>query len=206
MITKEQLSLSIPGILQVNLDKYYSHLCDTMTKYGILSPLRQASFISQVAHESNKFTAVVENLNYSAEGLLRIFAKYFNSDQAKTYARKPELIANRVYANRLGNKDEKSGDGWKNRGRGLIQVTGADNIAAFDKAVEANGAIITNPSLIEQPHYATLSAGWFWDMKKLNLVADTGNNKLVSFKVNGGYNGLEERMKYYDLAKKALGI
>ncbi len=180
-------------------DKVYDEIFDTATRFQLSSPDRMAHFLAQVAHESNNFAAKEENLNYSSEGLLRTFKKYFTAHEADQYARKPEQIASRVYANRMGNGDESSGDGWKYRGRGYIQLTGKDNYTAFDMAVPEN--IVENPIFVATK-YPLFSAGWFWNSKRLNGLADGGADQQVvadiTRKINGGYNGLEDRVnKFY---------
>jgi putative chitinase len=176
----------------------------TMLKYDITTPIRQAMFLSQLAHESGNFRYVVENLNYSAEGLQKVFGKYFpTAALAQQYARKPESIANRVYANRMGNGDEKSGDGWKYRGRGLIQLTGKDNYSAFSSQAKNNA--LTNPELVAEPEMAAMSAGWYWATNRLNQIADTGDVKAVTRRVNGGFNGLADRESKYNTLINVLG-
>lgn len=184
-------------IVPEHLQKFFSETCN---KYEINTKLRKAHFLSQIMHESNGFKAKEENLNYSAEGLLKIFPKYFpDKSIATTYARHPEAIASRVYANRLGNGDEGSREGWKYRGRGFVQITGKENYQKASKALSAD--FINNPELLSQDKYAMLSAGWFWDKTKLNLVADKGANedvvKAITKIVNGGFNGLEDRIKRF---------
>lgn len=172
-----------------------------MEKFAINTPTRLAHFLAQCAHESGNFKATRENLNYSAEGLMKTFSKYFKDvETAKKYERKAELIANRVYASRMGNGDESSGDGFKYRGRGYIQLTGKQNYTAFDKVVDED--ILANPDLVATK-YPMLSAAWFWDTRKLNTIADTGSSDAVvvnvTLKVNGGRNGLDDRIRKFKL-------
>jgi len=168
-------------------------------KFAIDNPLRLAHFLSQCAHESSGFKTVTENLNYGAQGLIVTFTKYFNAQSAEEYARKPEKIANRIYADRMGNGDEASGDGYKFRGRGYIQLTGHDNYAAFDKVVDDD--ILSNPDLVATK-YPLLSAAWFWNKVNLNPVTDLGSSLdviiKVTKKINGGTNGLEDRVKHFN--------
>jgi putative chitinase len=169
----------------------------TMLKRDINTPVRQAMFLSQLAHESGNFKFVVENLNYSADALRRVFGKYFPTEElANQYARQPERIANRVYASRMGNGDEASGDGWKYRGRGLIQLTGKNNYASF--SMQADNNALVEPDLVTQPELAVDSAGWFWTTNRLNQLADTGDVRAVSRRVNGGFNGLADREAKYN--------
>ena len=168
------------------------------TKYLKLSPIRAVHFFAQTAHETGNFSTFSENLNYSADGLIKIFAKYFPSNAlALGYARKPEQIANRVYANRMGNGDEKSGEGYKYRGRGAVQLTGKDNYKAFADYIK-KPEIMDTPNLVAED-YSFDSAIYFFDKNKLWDIADKGFSedtiKLLSKRINGGYNGLEDRLK-----------
>lgn len=168
------------------------------TKYLKLSPIRAVHFFAQTAHETGNFSTFSENLNYSADGLIKIFPKYFPANAlALGYARKPEQIANRVYANRMGNGDEKSGDGYKYRGRGAVQLTGKDNYKAFSDYIK-KPEIMDTPSLVAED-YSFDSAIYFFDKNKLWDIADKGFSddtiKLLSKRINGGYNGLEDRIK-----------
>lgn len=168
-------------------------------KFQINTPLRLAHFLAQCGHESGNFKAVNENLNYGAQGLLSIFKKYFPTEaKANEYARKPEKIANLVYGNRMGNGPETSGDGFKYRGRGYIQLTGKDNYAAFDKVVPEN--IVETPDLVASK-YPLLSAAWFWNSRGLNTLADKGATDAdvtaITKKVNGGTIGLPDRIKHF---------
>ena len=168
------------------------------TKYLKLSPIRAVHFFAQTAHETGNFSTFSENLNYSADGLIKIFSKYFPANAlALGYARKPEQIANRVYANRMGNGDEKSGDGYKYRGRGAVQLTGKDNYKAFSDYIK-KPEIMDTPSLVAED-YSFDSAIYFFDKNKLWDIADKGFSedtiKLLSKRINGGYNGLEDRLK-----------
>lgn len=199
MINLLSLKGKIPDIV-------YDELFDTATRFQLNSPLRIAHFLAQCHHESMGFSRKEENLNYSAERLLQVFPKYFNPDQAKLYARNPVIIASRVYANRMGNREEDSGDGYRYRGRGYIQLTGHDNYKAFDLAVSDD--VVGNPDFVAMK-YPLFSAGWFWNSRKLNDLADLGADQQVvadiTKKINGGYHGLEDRVnqfnKFYGLVK-----
>lgn len=168
--------------------------------YGITSPLRLSHFLAQVAHESGEFKFTVENLNYSAESLLKVFPKYFTPETANKYARKPEMIGSRVYANRMGNGDEASKDGYKFRGRGYLQVTGKENYQKFTEFKEEYDCV-ANPDLMSTT-YPMDSAVWFFDKNKLWDLCDKGATpedvKAITKKVNGGYNGLDDRQKKFD--------
>jgi putative chitinase len=188
----EASTLRSIGVSSENADKYLPWLNMTMLKYDINTPVRQAMFLSQLAHESGNFRAVQENLNYSVSGLRSVFGKYFPDDEiAAQYARQPERIANRVYANRMGNGEESSGDGWRFLGRGLLQLTGKNNYTAFSLAADNNALL--EPDLVAAPELAVESGGWFWATNGLNKLADTGDVKVVTRRINGGYNGLTDR-------------
>ena len=200
----EASTLRALGVSAENVDKYLPWVNMTIVRNDINTPVRQAMFLSQLAHESGSFRAVEENLNYSVEALRRVFRKYFPDDEiAAQYARQPEKIANRVYANRMGNGEESSGDGWKYRGRGLIQLTGKDNYTAF--SLQANNEAIIKPELVAQPELAAESAGWFWMLNGLNRLADTGDVKAVTRRINGGFNGLADREAKYNKLMILLG-
>jgi putative chitinase len=177
-----------------------------MEKFAINTPSRLSHFLAQTGHESGGFKITKENLNYSAERLQVIFKKYFTAESAKESARKTEKIANIVYANRMGNGNQASGDGFKFCGRGYIQLTGKDNYTAFDKSVEDD--ILATPDLVATK-YPLLSAAWFWNKNGLNAIADTGVGEdvitKITKKVNGGTIGLTDRVahfnEYYNLLK-----
>lgn len=180
--------------------KVFNELPDVISEFKIDTPLRLAHFLSETDHESAGYTRTVENLNYSEQGLLSTFSKYFTPAKAKEYVRKPEKIANLVYGNRLGNGVELSGDGWKFRGRGYIQLTGKSNYAAFDKFVSED--IVSNPDLVATK-YPLLSAAWFWSVNNINVIADKGTDvTAVRKKVNGGTIGISDVKtkftKYYN--------
>jgi len=167
-------------------------------KYEINVPLRIAHFMAQIEHESG-LKPISENLNYSKEGLLKIFPKYLNSDNANFYAKKPELIANKVYCNRMGNGNYESGEGWKYRGRGFIQITGKENY--FRLANDTDIDCFKNPNLLLEEANAMISALWFWNLKGLNTLADKNDIVGITKRINGGLNGIEHRK---ELLKKYL--
>ena len=180
-------------------DSVIAQLPDTMAKFEINTPLRLAHFLAQAGHESGNFRLVKENLNYSAKGLNGIFKKYFPTlESALPYERKPEKIANKVYANRMGNGDEASGDGAKHCGRGFIQLTGKTNYQAFFKSI--GRPVDSDPNLVAT-QYPLLSAAWFWNKNGLNKISDQGSTDLVvtqnTKKVNGGTIGLDDRIKHF---------
>lgn len=161
-----------------------------LDKSGINTPLRLSHFFAQIHHESN-LKPISENLNYSKEGLLKIFPKYFNSTNAGVFARKPQMIANRVYANRMGNGDSKSNEGYKFRGRGMIQLTGKDNYLQLSRDTGID--FISNPDLLLTEVNALISAIWFWNKNNLNSLADNDDILMITRKINGGTNGLDHR-------------
>lgn len=187
-------------------DSVISEIPTVADKFKIDTVLRLTHFLSQCAHESGGFKHTVENLNYSVKGLLTVFPKYFKqSGLAEAYARKPEKIASRVYGGRMGNGDEGTMDGWKYRGRGYIQLTGKNNYAAFDAFVDDD--IINNPDLVAKK-YPLLSAAWFFNKNGIHTMADKGATstvvKSITKRVNGGFNGLDDRQKYFDRYYKIL--
>lgn len=188
-MTLTQLKIIIPSATEELL----KHLNDGFKQFEINTPRRQACFLGQVVHESLGFQLLRESLNYSTAGLLKTFHKYFNAAQAVDYAHKPEVIANRVYANRMGNGPEESGDGWKYRGRGGIQATGKEMYAKLSIALDQD--FLNHPELLETLEWAVKSAMWIFAVEKGCLpLADNMNIKVISKKINGGYIGLRERL------------
>lgn len=180
-------------------DAVIAQIPDTAAKFAINTPLRLAHFLAQCGHESGGFRATQENLNYSAKGLNGIFRKYFPTEAAAaSYARQPEKIASKVYANRMGNGSEASKEGFKFRGRGYIQLTGKENYTSFGKSI--NEDIISNPDKVATS-YALLSAAWFFNKNGLHRIADEGATDVVVTKitkrVNGGVLGLSDRIKHF---------
>ena len=166
---------------------------ETFEKFDISSPERQACFLGQCAHESGGFTALSENLNYSAASLCRVWPKRFPTmNDGQNYEKNPQKIANKVYASRMGNGDEESGEGYAYRGRGLIQLTGKSNYQACGEALGVD--LVENPDLVATPQYAALSAGWFWNKNKLNAYADKNDMEGLTKKINGGTHGIEDRV------------
>ncbi len=185
-------------------DYWYEALCQILPDYDINTVPRVAAFLAQTAHESGGYRAIKENLNYKAESLMRVWPKYFPTlDVAKQYAHNQEMIANRAYANRMGNGDEASGDGWKFCGRGLIQLTGKSNYSRYAESLEI--------SLDEASEHLTTfegcvqSAAWFWEANNLNQWADKGDMLTLTKRINGGTLGLEDRIKHYNHAIHVLG-
>ena len=198
-ITQQQLGACIGN--NPYLEQWTDALNKILPDYGIDTPQRVAAFVAQSAHESGNFTALHENLNYKAESLCKVWPKYFNAGNANDYAHNPEKIANRVYSNRMGNGDEESGDGYKFRGRGFIQITGRDNYTGFSKD---NGMSVDEAvEYMETPEGACMSAGWFWNKHGLNGFADRNDCRGATVRINGGTIGLEEREEIY---KEALEL
>jgi len=204
-LTQAQLQQLIPKNPYV--PQWHSALAQLLPDYEINTPQRIAAFVAQCAHESANFTALQENLNYRWQTLRKIFPKYFPTDElAQQYASKPNkaaAIANRVYANRMGNGPEESGDGYRYRGRGLIQLTGRDNYMWFAASLQITPEAATE--YLETFEGAAQSACWFWETNKLNTWADTGDIVTLTKKINGGTIGLEDRIKHYNHALHVLG-
>jgi putative chitinase len=204
MITLELLHAVCPKTKDSVLDGYIEPLNTVGEYYEMFINInRIAGFLAQLAHESGGFNFTKENLNYSAKGLMTTFKKYFPDETtAKRYERKPEMIANKVYANRMKNGDEASGDGYRFCGRGLIQLTGRDNYTKFAEALEMS--IEDTVSYLETPNGAVASAGWFWDNNKLNQYCDSGDFVTLTKRINGGTIGLEDRKHHYEIALQML--
>lgn len=177
------------------------NLC--FTKFNIDTPKRQAGFIGQCQHESANFTILQENLNYSADGLVNTWPKRFTKDSAQKYHRKPLTIANRVYADRMGNGDEASGDGWMYRGRGLIQLTGKQAYLLCGMSLDVD--LVNTPERASEAPYAVLTAGWYWWNNNLNRFCDTADWRGLTKAINGGYHGLDDRLMKISKALKVLG-
>ena len=204
-LTLEQLKQLLPKNPYV--DHWHRALAQLLPDYEINTPQRIAAFIAQCAHESGNFVFLKENLNYKAPTLRKLFAKYFPTDElANEYANKPnkqEAIANRIYANRMGNGDEASGDGFRYCGRGLIQLTGKSNYQNFADSLEMRVEDV--PAYLATFEGAAQSACWFWESNNLNKWADTGDIKELTRRINGGYIGLEDRIKHYEHALHVMG-
>lgn len=203
-ITEQQLLQILPNAGR-NAGVFVPVLNTAMGRYGIVGKLRVAAFIAQIGHESGQLTRLVESLNYSADALVRTWPSRFDLVRATAAARKPEQIANIVYAGRLGNT--APGDGWDYRGRGLIQVTGKKNHAACGEALGVD--LVNHPELLEQPRYAALSAAWYWSVNGLNTLADAGDIQNIGSIINTGSkgkvpNGAADRLALYDKALMVL--
>ena len=201
MITISQLKQLLPNNPYV--ENWHHALVQLLPDYDINTPKRIAAFIAQCSHESGGFRVLTENLNYKAAGLRRIFPKYFPTDElAKQYEKQPSKIANRVYANRMGNGDESSGDGFRYCGRGLIQLTGKSNYQNFADSLEMKVEDV--PDYLATFEGAAQSACWFWETNNLNRFADTGDIVSLTKRINGGLNGLSDREHHYALALNNL--
>jgi putative chitinase len=177
-------------------------LTTAFTAFGINDFKQQAAFIGQCSHESNHFKTLQENLNYRAETLQKLFNHHFRDmDEIQKYAHKPEMIANRIYSKRMGNRDESSGDGWRFHGRGLIQLTGHDNYWHCGQVVQKD--LVKEPDLVASPMYAALSAGWFWNTHGCNAIAEKEDWVALTKRINGGTIGLDDRIS---LTKHALSV
>ncbi|MFW6219700.1 MAG: glycoside hydrolase family 19 protein [bacterium] len=198
LITEEQFKKLFP---RADIS-FVSVLNQTLRKNNIDTLERVASFLAQTGHESAMYTVFSENLNYSRKALLKVFPKHFNEDNVDEYTRNPEKIANRAYRNRMGNGDEASGDGWKYRGRGLIQLTGKNNYIAFAKSI--------NKSLEDVIEYINTfegrveSAIWYWNTNNLNNFADNYDIRGQTRVINGGFNGIKHRLEIYNKVKEIL--
>jgi putative chitinase len=204
MITVELLQQLYPKTKRSVLELYAEPIHEVCEYYDMYDNMnRAAGFVAQIAHESGGFNFVKENLNYGAKGLVGTFKKYFpNEEMAKPYERQPEKIANRVYANRMSNGDEASGDGYRFCGRGLIQLTGRANYTKF--AADLGISIEDTVAYLETPAGAVSSAGWFWDQNNLNQYCDSNDFVTLTKRINGGTIGLEDRQHHYQLALKLL--
>ena len=188
-ITAEQLKQLHIG------EQWVDPLNETFARFDISTPARQASFIGQAGHESGNFTKLQEGLSYSAERLMVIWPKRFPTlEIAQKYARNEKALANNVYANRMGNRDEASGDGFRFSGKGLFQLTGHANFYHAGKALGED--FVMKPELVKTPRFAALTAGWFWDTHKLNQYADARDYVTMTKKINGATIGLADRQKH----------
>jgi putative chitinase len=196
MVTSEQLKKLHIG------SEWVDALNATFERFDISTPLRQASFIGQCGHECGNFKILEENLNYRAEALQKLWPKRFDAAKAQACARNPKAIANTVYSARMGNRDEASGDGYRFRGRGAIQLTGHANYYHAGQALGVD--FVMEPDLVATPMYAALTAGWFWNTHKLNRFADARDFINMTKKINGGTIGLDDRIKHINHALEVL--
>jgi len=200
--TSDKLGQIIPNAAY-GVDTWYDELVELLPVFEINTMGRVAAFVAQTAHESGGYTALSENLNYSGDALCKVWPKHFDESIKAEYHRNPEKIANRAYRNRMGNGDEASGDGWRYRGRGLIQLTGKNNYSQF--ADYAGIAVEDAPEYLETPRGAVHSACWFWYSNDLNTYADAGDFTGMTKRINGGTIGLDDRIKHYNEAVHIFG-
>ena len=205
-ITKDLLLLAAPVTHQTRAVLVAEYLNKWAEKFGVNTDLRMAHFLAQTWHESACLRRIEEDLCYSEKGLLRTFPRYFNAATAKQYASKPAKIANRVYANRMGNGSEASGDGYRFRGRGLLQLTGRENYQAYADSKYCQGDLMAHPDWLAQFPGAVKSALWYWQKHGLNALADSDDIKAVTRRINGGQNGLSEREYLTMKFKGVLGV
>jgi putative chitinase len=203
IVSESQLRAFLPSMPH---PEFWAPALDSAcSAFIITAPVRLAAFLAQVAHESGGFTRVVENLSYSTPDRIRLVWRFPTVESARPYVRQPEALANKVYSDRLGNGAPSTGDGWKFRGRGLIQLTGRANYRAAGLALGI--ALETQPELAEQPAMAALTAAWFWESKNLNFFADQNTLEAfdkISIRINGGQHGLMDRRALWVRAKAAL--
>lgn len=198
MVNSEQLAKLHIG------PQWVDALNATFNRFNILTPIQQASFIGQCGHECGQFKVLEENLNYRAETLMKLWKSRFPTIEiANEYARNPKKIANKVYSSRMGNRDEASGDGYRFRGRGCIQLTGHANY--FHAGQACGQDFVMEPDLVATPMYAAMTAGWFWDTHKLNDYADRRDYVGMTKKINGGTIGLNDRIAHIEKALQVLG-
>jgi len=204
--TEEKLAKILTRNKKVH--EWYDAMVVQLPQFDVTTPKRVAAFVAQCAHESADFSVLSENLNYSADALNKLFGKYFikAGRDSTPYHRKPEMIANVIYANRMGNGDTASGEGYKFRGRGPIQLTGKDNYWKFaNDFFEDPETVMDDPDLVTDDVPTSLySALWFWNKNNLNKFADAGDIKGMTKVINGGYIGLEDRIKHYEHAIHVL--
>ena len=205
MLTADKFAEMFPNCKEPN--EWVDAMNEVFPEYEIDTPQRIAAFIAQCGHESGGWRVFSENLNYSAKALDAVFGKYFvrGGRDANEYARQPEKIANVVYANRMDNGDTDSGDGWKFRGRGPIQLTGKHNYTKFSEWADMP-EILEEPDIVsENKKVALMSAIWYWSNNNLNRYADSGDIKTMTKRINGGYIGLEDRIHHWEVALEAMG-
>ena len=206
VITQQQIRRVIPDVSSSALDSYVASLNMWAVHFGINSPLRMAMYLAQTLHETGNLRYMEENMNYSAERLLQVFPKYFDAQTAQEYARKPQRIGSRVYANRMGNGDEASGDGWKYRGRGVIQITGRAMYQKFNDSEWCTEDVVSHPEKLSAFPLDQVSAMWFWTEHGLNEVADRGDVEKATRIINGGTNGIANRKYLYRKFCREFGI
>lgn len=206
-ITKEQIQRAVPDVSKERVGEFAEAFNKYAGQFGIDTPLRTVHFLAQVLHESARLRSCEENLNYSAQGLMRTWPSRFRTvAEAQRYARKPQAIANRVYGGRMGNGPESSGDGWRYRGRGYIGLTGKSNYKEYTDSDFCNGDVVKNPDLVAKSPGNIKTAMYFWWKHKCNRLADADNCIGLTKRINGGTLGLDDRKKLLAALKKEFGI
>lgn len=205
MVTDDSLKQIMPRLPDAKRAALLPSLQRALNEFGVNTSKREAAFLAQIAHESGELTIVSENLNYSAKGLMATWPKRFpDLATAQKYERNPEKLANNVYANRIGNGNEASGDGWRFRGRGPIQITGRENYQKYGSRLNVD--LINDPDKAATPEVGFRVAGLYWRENGLNELADREMFETITKRINGGLKGLEDRLKYYAVAKQVLGV
>lgn len=205
-ITAAKLQHAVPNLHKGRLNEFVEAFNKYSGQFGIDTPLRTVHFLAQVIHESGYLGHCEENLNYSAQGLMKTWPSRFNATKAAQYARKPEKIANKVYANRMGNGNEASGDGWRYRGRGYIGLTGKSNYQAYTDSDFCNGDVVKNPDLVAKSPGNIKTAMWFWWKNCCNRLADADNCLGLTKRINGGTIGLDSRRRLLEKLKEEFGV
>jgi putative chitinase len=201
--TQEQLQEIIPQAIG-GVEQWYASLYEVLPQYDITTIKRVAAFLAQTGHESGGYRVLEENLNYRAQTLTKVWPRRFPPGIAEQYAGKPANIANRAYGGRMGNGPEDTGDGWLFRGRGLIQITGRLNYTECSQFLFDDDTLVNSPDIVEEPYYAIHTACWFWQKHDLNNLADSENITRMSVIINGGNNGMDDRLKKYAHAMNVL--
>lgn len=204
MVTDDSLKQIMPKLPDAKRAAFLPALQRALNEFGVNTPKREAAFLAQIAHESAELNIFAENLNYGAKGLMATWPKRFDAAKAQQYERNPQKIASYVYANRIGNGDEASGDGWRFRGRGPIQITGRENYQKYGSRLNVD--LINDPDKAATPEVGFRIAGLYWRENGLNELADGGMFETITKRINGGLKGLEDRVKYYTRAKQVLGV
>lgn len=213
-ISVPQIMRCVPSANRAKVTEFVEVFNQWGEKFGITTPQRVVHLLCQLSHECAGFTVFEENLNYSADGLMKTWPARFTKQKAMEYARKPQKIANYVYANRMGNGSEASGDGWKYKGRGAIMITGKDNYKAYQNSGYCVGDLLSHPEWLTQKPGAYKSAMWFWMKSGLNEISDLDDGgrigedivTRITKKINGGINGLAQRKLFYRKFKKEFGL
>jgi putative chitinase len=209
LINRQQILRALVGIAtppSEALSEFVASLNMWSETFNLNTPLRMCMYLAQVLHESNYLRSQSENLNYSAEGLMRTWPKRFDRAKAEAYARQPEKIANCVYANRMGNGDEASGDGWRYRGRGYIMLTGKEQYIKFSKFDLCDKDVVADPDAVSRYYLNQLASLWYWEKHNLNAIADIGDVEKATKVINGGNNGLANRKLLYRRFCKEFGV